>query len=267
MAKEEESPKQSRISAFVSVGKDLVALLRDGALFVLAILLVLFPGAFNTILVNAGFVKGSLAGFTWESKLADSNVALKEAAATIEDLQKRNDEMTRLLAEAQKKLADPAFQERVVEVSRENVTAQKSAQQVQTSVSSTIASNEPLLEKARSGSQTAAAASRPLSDYLVGLQTVGVSDEVRKELNAKLGASGYGLDATTWSYPAGERPSWFAPRSTVFYYGSPAYDAAKELAERMKELTGQDFAVQRGAGLGVDPGKRDVTLFVHYLKR
>jgi hypothetical protein len=34
----------------------------------------------------------------------------------------------------------------------------------------------------------------------------------------------------------------------------------------MKSLTGQDFAVQRGAGLGVDPSRRDVTLYIHYAK-
>ena len=43
--------------------------------------------------------------------------------------------------------------------------------------------------------------------------------------------------------------------------------AAQELAKLMKELTGQDFAAQRGAGLGVEPSRRDVTLFVHYVKK
>lgn len=29
-------------------------------------------------------------------------------------------------------------------------------------------------------------------------------------------------------------------------------------------LTGQHFVVQRGAGLGVDPDRKDTTLFAHY---
>jgi hypothetical protein len=35
----------------------------------------------------------------------------------------------------------------------------------------------------------------------------------------------------------------------------------------MSAQTGQDFVVQRGAGLGVDPARRDVTLYVHYVKK
>jgi hypothetical protein len=99
------------------------------------------------------------------------------------------------------------------------------------------------------------------------LQTLGVSDPDRTALNEKIHAAGYGLDPQTWSYPAGERPEWFALRSTVFYYSNSAASEAQELARTMKSLTGQDFEVQRGAGLGVDPGRKDVTLYVHYVKK
>ncbi len=78
--------------------------------------------------------------------------------------------------------------------------------------------------------------------------------------------NGYSLDPLTYSYQTGERPSWFAPRSTVFYYAASAQPGAQQLAQFMKKVTGQDFAVQRGAGLGVDPSRKGVTFFVHYIK-
>jgi hypothetical protein len=70
----------------------------------------------------------------------------------------------------------------------------------------------------------------------------------------------------TWSYPAKERPSWFATRSTVFYYAGSSLPAAQQIARFMSSVTGQEFSVQRGAGLGVDPAKKEVTFYIHYLK-
>jgi hypothetical protein len=105
-----------------------------------------------------------------------------------------------------------------------------------------------------------------LSDYLVGLQTLGLDDSARQQLNQKIRGGGYGLHDTSLSYPKNERPPWFASKSTVFYYAKSALPAAKQLAGVMKQFTGDDFAVQRGSGLGVDPAQQDVTLFVHYVK-
>ncbi len=138
--------------------------------------------------------------------------------------------------------------------------------QVQTTVSNAIESNIPLVAKALSSADGRTTSPRAKSDFSVGLQTLGVSDSERVALNERVHAAGYGLDPVTWSYPAGERPSWFAPRSTVFYYSSSSSTEAQELAQTMKSLTGQDFAVQRGAGLGVDPARKDITLYVHYVK-
>jgi DNA repair exonuclease SbcCD ATPase subunit len=117
-----------------------------------------------------------------------------------------------------------------------------------------------------SAERPAAGAPRPQSCYLIGLQTLGVPDETRQALNQRLQRDGYSLHDNSYSYDRSARPAWFAPQSTVFYYAAAAAPAAKTLAAEMKRLTGQDFAVQRGAGLGVDPSQRDVTLYVHYLK-
>ncbi len=257
----------SRATRGISLGKDLVALLRDAALFLLTALLILFPAQFNTILVNAGFEEGSLVGFKWKNKLVETNSALEDAQKTITSLQGKNDELVKALAEANSKLQDPALMQRLTQLGSENKTLKEATRQVQTNVSQTIASNIPLVEKAMSSTDRRTSQPRSKSEYNVGLQTLGVPDAERLAINEKLSKDGYGLDPTTWSYTAGDKPSWFAPRSTVFYYASSAQPAAQELTHFMQSVTGQEFAVQRGAGLGVDPSRKDVTLYVHYIKR
>jgi hypothetical protein len=116
----EPKPAQSPLTASVSLGKDLVSLLRDGAIFVLAVLLIVFPVQFNSILVNAGFEEGSVVGFKWKSKLVESDKALKDAQVTISDLQAKNDELVKALADTNAKLQDPKLAERAAKLQDEN---------------------------------------------------------------------------------------------------------------------------------------------------
>lgn len=267
----DESPKASRTmeakaGAVLTIGKDAVGLLRDGALFFLGVLLILFPGQFNSMLVRAGFEEGSIVGFTWKKKLVESDDALQKAQATISELQHKNDELVAALTEAKAQSTDVKFDNRVERLRDDNRRLKDATQQVQAAVSQTLDSNVALVQKALSATSGRAADVRQKVDYSVGLQTLGLTDEERTAINSKVRADGYSLDPTSVSYPAGQRPSWFAPRSTVFYYASSALPMAQELARFMTSATGQDHAVQRGAGLGVDPARRDVTLFVHYLK-
>ena len=258
MDSEKQKTPQSMISLGISVGKDLVSLLRDGALLLLAIFLVIYPDKINSILNEAGFKEGNIAGLKWQSSLDNSTQALKEAEAKISELQREKNEQAKALAEAKSMLGDTALKQRIVQMEKSNTAQKESTELVLNSVAQTIKANAALVEKIQTPFNK--------SDYLVGLQTLGIQDEERKAINAKLSADGYGLDSITWSYPAGERPSWFAARSTVFYYSASALPAAQELARMMKALTNQDFVVQRGAGLGVDPSRRSVTLFVHFIK-
>ncbi len=258
MDTDKQDDHKPRISVFISIGKDIISLLRDGALFLLAVLLVVFPAKLNSMLIDAGFKEGSVAGFKWQSSLANSNQALEEAQVKISELQKVSKDQVKALSEARALLTDTELKQRITKLEKDNIVQKELTGLVQNSVAQTIKTNAPLIEKTQ--------VSLNKSDYLVGLQTLGITDEDRIAINAKLSSDGYGLDSITWSYPAGERPSWFAPRSTVFYYSASALPAAQELARFMKAATKQDFAVQRGAGLGVDPSHRNVTLFVHYIK-
>jgi len=105
-----------------------------------------------------------------------------------------------------------------------------------------------------------------LSDYQVGLQTVGVADTERLSINEKLEKKGYSLDSITYSYDTGNKPSWFANKPTVFYYSASSRGVAEKLASLIESYTKTKFVVQRGAGLGVEENKRKVTFFIHYIK-
>jgi hypothetical protein len=138
------------ISGAIAVWKDVVSLLRDSALLLLAILLIAFPTTLNSVLVSAGFEEGSFVGFKWKSKLVDSDAALKEARTTISDLQKKNDEMAKVLAEVGARINDSSLKKTIAKLEQENKQLMTSTQQVQASVSNTIASNAPLVDKALS---------------------------------------------------------------------------------------------------------------------
>lgn len=145
-------PKVSRLKLpveLIASGKDLVALLRDSALFILALLLLVFPASFNTLLTKAGFEEGSLVGFKWKSKLVESDAALKEARATITDLKGQLDKTSQALADAQTKLNDPDLKEKLAKLQEENKQLNASSSKVESSVSNTIAANAQLVEKAQ----------------------------------------------------------------------------------------------------------------------
>lgn len=256
------------LSRTLALGKDFFSLLRDGALFGLAVLLIAFPNQLNAVLVSAGFEEGSVVGFKWKSKLVQSNDALQQAQATIASLQTKNRELLDALAEANSKAQDPELLKRATALEEENRRENNRTDEVQAIVANTLDANEPLVQKARASTEPTAPAPAPpaKSAYTVGLQTLGVGNDDRVALNEQLRADGFGLDPITYSYPAGQRPAWFATRSTVFYYGASARPMAQQLADFMKAKTGQTFAVQRGAGLGVDAARKDLTLFVHYLR-
>lgn len=149
-----KSGDKASASNFVALGKDLVALLRDSALFVLALLLLVFPKVFNTMLVNAGFEEGSVVGFKWKSKLVQSDTALKDAQTTITDLKAQLDKMSQALVDAQAKLGDPSLKDQISKLEEENKQVKTASSQVEASVAASIASNAPLVEKAQSAASS-----------------------------------------------------------------------------------------------------------------
>lgn len=152
--KSDATKSKSSAPTFIGAGKDLVSLLRDLALFLLAALLLLFPAKFNTLLTNAGFEEGSLVGFKWKAKLIDSDTALKEARATITDLKTQLDKTSQALNEAQTKLNDPTLKDQLAKLQEENRQINAASSKVEASVTSTIATNAPLVDKAQTATNS-----------------------------------------------------------------------------------------------------------------
>ena len=254
--------QKTKYESVISVAKDLVVLIRDLAIIVFAVLLLLFPIKFNTILVEAGFEEGSIVGFKWKSKLVETNEALEQANVSIAELKAENQELVAAFNEAKQAISDSSLRETLSALGKTNTELERKTNEVQSIVRDTIEANEPLVAKAAQDIENTSV--RP-SDYTVGLQTVGIDDQERKRLNKEISDYGYSLDSVTYSYDSGNKPSWFAFEPTVFYYSSKSKMQAESLAALMTEKTGVSFKVSRGAGLGVNPSKKHLTFFVHYL--
>ena len=74
---------------------------------------------------------------------------MKEARTKINDLQSQLDKTQTALAEAESRLNDPAFRERVAKLEEENRQLKASTEKVEASVSNIISTNAPLVEKAQ----------------------------------------------------------------------------------------------------------------------
>lgn len=142
-------PPASAISSLVGVGKDLVALLRDAALLLIAVLLVAFPVTFNDILQKAGFEEGSVVGFKWKAKLVETDAALKEAQATITSYKDQNEKLTQALAQAQQQTGSESLKQELSDLTQSNAQLQVASSKVVASLANTISSNAPLVRKAQ----------------------------------------------------------------------------------------------------------------------
>jgi hypothetical protein len=150
-AKTSDEPAASTwtLAGAVEIGKNALALLRDFVLFVLVMLLLAYPAKLNDILTRAGFDEGSIVGFKWKAKLVDSDAALKEARATINDLTTQLNKTSAALSEAQAKLGDPATNASYARLAQENSALTTATAKVQSAVSRTIADNATLVQAAQ----------------------------------------------------------------------------------------------------------------------
>ncbi|MFN2202257.1 MAG: hypothetical protein ACK2UO_13685 [Caldilineaceae bacterium] len=150
MAEQTSNKPSTALSAGIATAKDLFALLRDSTLFIAALLLLVFPATFNAILTNAGFEEGSFAGLKWKRQFYDTDTALRTAQDTITSLQAQNADLLKALKEQPTAVASVQQREDLAKLEQANEAAAEAAKQVQDSVGATLASNAPLVEKARS---------------------------------------------------------------------------------------------------------------------
>lgn len=145
---------QAYFSGLVAIGKDLVALLRDAMLLLLAVLLIGWPGTINGILTEAGFEEGSFAGLKWKAKLEQSDETLVKAQSVIADLKEQNDQLNQALSAAKSQLSDGAAKANITRLEQLNTQVVASSSSAQASVEAAIAANAPLVQKIQAAAGT-----------------------------------------------------------------------------------------------------------------
>lgn len=149
MAEGTSSNQANPLASGVAIAKDVFALLRDCTLFAVAILLLVFPVTFNSILTNAGFEEGSFAGLKWKRQFYDTDTALRTAQDTITSLQAQNADLLKAVNESKAGAPDLKQREALARLESASRATSEAAKQVQASVGATLAMNEPLVDKAR----------------------------------------------------------------------------------------------------------------------
>lgn len=95
---------------------------------------------------------------------------------------------------------------------------------------------------------------------IIGLYNLNVQDQEKNEIKDYLSQNNF-LLKQEGDYT--KRASWMALEPTVFYYRNTSKFMAEQIAADLKKLTKKDFAIRRGAGLGVVKGKEGITFFIH----
>lgn len=181
----ETTSAPSLFSGLVSTGKDLTALLRDFVLIIVFIALLLFPQTFNDIMIKAGFEEGSIVGMKWKKGITKSDLALKEAQATISAQAKQLDSTSKLLAEAQKQINNPELKKKITDMQTKSTELKKETNLTQLSVNKTISSNAILVENA----QKAVNENSSWGVVLAGDSTLKSAQDEVAILNRKYGVS------------------------------------------------------------------------------
>src|SRR5260370_22505694 len=87
--------------------KDLVSTVRDLLLLVLFVLLLTKPKFINDRLVAAGFTKGSIAGFEWETQLKSSTEQTKSAGENVQKADANYSDLVAMLNDLEHKVTAP----------------------------------------------------------------------------------------------------------------------------------------------------------------
>ena len=138
---------RSALEQAIAIGKDVFALLRDGSLFLLAVLLLFFPTQLNSVLTSAGFEEGSIVGFKWKARLVETDDALKAAFATIESLQAQLKQANDTLAAANAVVPSGDLKERIQRVEQAGRDVAATSDGATDAARSTIAANAPLVDQ------------------------------------------------------------------------------------------------------------------------
>jgi hypothetical protein len=128
---------------------DFVKFLKELSLPFVLILVFFYPKTLNEILVNAGFEEGSVAGFKWKTKLAESNDNIRDLKNQIEQLDKQNKSLLKAINENQAnvKAYDPIW---IAKINNTNNILQDSSERILSQAKIFVDNNTELLLKNKS---------------------------------------------------------------------------------------------------------------------
>jgi hypothetical protein len=128
----------------LAVAKDIFNLLRDASLFVIVVMLLVFPKSFNTILTNAGFEEGRFLELKWKAQLISTNTDVQIANETIGKLNSINSDLRRALSQQ----SGAGGNKETVDLTAESQRVSEQVEKVQNSLALTLQNNAPLVERA-----------------------------------------------------------------------------------------------------------------------
>lgn len=103
------------------------------------------------------------------------------------------------------------------------------------------------------------------SEYLIGGYSYNTTIKEDKLIAKYIVQLGYTLEGKDIYRYENYKPDWMSASSTVFYYTNSSKNKASEIAKQLSKLTGKQFVIKIGAGLGVIKGQEAVTFFIHNL--
>lgn len=96
--------------------------------------------------------------------------------------------------------------------------------------------------------------------YSIGIYGFDVEESIYNDVREWISEQGY---TVSQSALLETRPSWLASTPTVLHYDESSKLLASEIAKSLTNITGLEFNVQRGAGLGVIEGEEPWSYFIH----
>jgi hypothetical protein len=150
----EQQNDRSFVSGLVATGKDLIAMLRDAMLLLIAVLLLAWPQTINSILVAAGFEEGSFAGVKWKAKLTQSDDTLLKAQSTIADLTDQNSKLSAALSDLKAQVTGTETKAKIGKLEQLNTQLAANSARVQAAVETTTSANAPLVQKLQTSAGT-----------------------------------------------------------------------------------------------------------------
>jgi len=138
---------KSDLKGSVEILKDLLGVLRDCIVFILFVLLLFFPSKINQVLRDAGFTKGSIAGFTWEKEISASAQQAKGAGQAVTSLEGKLQEFADRLEEIQKQAHDSSVKSSIQKLSKDVESSQQEVRSANQAVKNSLLTQQRIIEQ------------------------------------------------------------------------------------------------------------------------